>query len=251
VRSTALSTAALAAIISIAAGAPAYSQARAPAGAPELSTAAERVRLSDETTFTRWANAVTRGKVYAQPSPDARAVGRLRLLTEDGFPEVYVALARRRDVDGSAWILLRLPQRPNDVTGWVRRRTLGPFHVVHTRLVVDRRALLVTLYDRGVRRFRARVGIGAPATPTPGGWFWIREKLRVRSNPIYGTRAMGTAAYSDVFTDWPGGGVIGVHGTNEPGLIPGRPSHGCIRLENRDMERLYALTPVGTPLLIR
>jgi lipoprotein-anchoring transpeptidase ErfK/SrfK len=52
-------------------------------------------------------------------------------------------------------------------------------------------------------------------------------------------------------TLWPGGGVVGLHGTSEPGLVPGRPSHGCIRLRNPDIERLYALTPIGTPLLVR
>jgi L,D-transpeptidase catalytic domain len=208
------------------------------------------VRLSNETTFTRWANAVTGARAYARPSEDARQVGRLRLLTEDGFPEVYVLLAKRRDAHGAAWVRLRLPQRPNNVTGWVRRRTLGPFNLVRTRLVVSRRGLRLTLYERGKRRLRARVGIGASGTTTPAGSFWIRAKFHVSGNPLYGTRAMGTAAYSDTLTDWPGGGVIGVHGTSEPGLIPGRPSHGCIRLKNPDIERLYALTPIGTPLLI-
>jgi hypothetical protein len=173
------------------------------------------------------------------------------MLTEDGFPEVYVLLASRRKPDGSTWIRVRLPQRPNGVTGWVRRRALAQFHLIHTRLVVNRRALSVTLYERGRRRFQARVGMGAPGTPTPRGSFWIREKFHVGGSSIYGTRAMGTAAYSSVLTDWPGGGVIGMHGTNEPGLIPGRPSHGCIRMKNRAIERLYALTPIGTPLRIR
>ena len=36
----------------------------------------------------------------------------------------------------------------------------------------------------------------------------------------------------DRLTDWPGGGVVGIHGTNQPELIPGRPSHGCIRVPN-------------------
>jgi lipoprotein-anchoring transpeptidase ErfK/SrfK len=93
--------------------------------------------------------------------------------------------------------------------------------------------------------------MGAPGTPTPTGSFWIREKFRVRGNSIYGTRALGTSGYSDTLTDWPGGGVIGLHGTDAPELIPGRPSHGCVRLRNRDIERLYALAPVGTPVLIR
>ena len=54
-----------------------------------------------------------------------------------------------------------------------------------------------------------------------------------------------------MLTDWPGGGVIGIHGTDQPGLIPGRPSHGCVRVRNGDVKRLYALTPIGTPLLIK
>jgi hypothetical protein len=234
-----------AAIIAIAAAAPAHAQA--PPLPPRLAT----VRLSDELTFTRWANAVLPARAFARPSGDARQVGRLRLLTEDGFPEVYLLLASRQAADGVTWVHLRLPQRPNHITGWVRRSTLGPFHLVHTRLIVNRRALRVTLFDRGTRRFRARVGIGAPGTPTPSGAFWIREKLRVSGDALYGPRAMGTAAYSNVLTDWPGGGVIGLHGTGEPALIPGRPSHGCIRLRNADILRLYALTPIGTPLLIR
>ena len=249
----------LAAIVPIVASAPASAQTPAPppppapapvpAPAPPATTAP--VELSNETTFTRWANAVARADAHAEPSPDARRVGRLRLLTEDGFPEVYVVLTSQLDAHGRTWIRLRLPQRPNNVTGWVRRGQLGPFRLLRTRLVVDRRALRVTLYERGKRRFRARVGIGAPSTPTPAGSFWIREKFHVSGLPLYGTRAMGTAAYSTSLTDWPGGGVVGLHGTSQPSLIPGRPSHGCIRLKNPDIERLYRLTPIGTPLLIK
>jgi hypothetical protein len=237
---------ALATIASIVASVPAHADTPPAAGAPPV-----RVQLSNETTFTRWAGAVARGAAYAQPSTQAPRVGRLRLLTEDGFPEVYVLLESRQDAQGVTWIRLRLPQRPNNVTGWVRRAALGPFKLIHTRLVVSRRTLSITLYDRGARRFRARVGMGAPRTPTPTGAFWIREKFHVHGSPLYGPRAMGTAAYSNVLTDWPGGGVIGVHGTDEPGLIPGRPSHGCVRLRNRDIRRVYALTPIGTPLRIR
>ena len=237
---------ALAAIALVAAGAPAHAEATEPVQEAQQAS----VRLSNETTFTRWANSALPAPVYARPSKHARRAGRLRLLTEEGFPEVYVLLAERRDARGATWVRLRLPQRPNNVTGWVRRGTLGPFHLIHTSLVVNQRTLSITLYDRGRRRFRARLGMGAPSTPTPTGWFWIREKFHVSGNSIYGTRAMGTAAYSNTLTDWPGGGVIGVHGTSEPGLIPGRPSHGCIRMKNPAIERLYALTPIGTPLRI-
>jgi lipoprotein-anchoring transpeptidase ErfK/SrfK len=97
----------------------------------------------------------------------------------------------------------------------------------------------------------APVGIGKPSTPTPGGRFWIREKFRTpRPGGLYGPVAFGSSDYS-VLSDWPGGGIVGIHGTSEPSLIPGRPSHGCIRVRNRAVRRLWRLMPIGTPLLIR
>ena len=62
--------------------------------------------------------------------------------------------------------------------------------------------------------------------------------------------AFGTSALSNVETDWPGGGVIGIHGTNEPWLIPGHPSHGCIRVPDSEVVQLAKLLPIGTPLTI-
>ena len=52
---------------------------------------------------------------------------------------------------------------------------------------------------------------------------------------VYGPVAFITSATSPTLTDWPGGGIVGVHGTNTPGLIPGRISHGCVRLRNADI----------------
>ena len=66
---------------------------------------------------------------------------------------------------------------------------------------------------------------------------------------VYGLWAFGTSAYS-VLSDWPGGGVVGIHGTNEPQRIPGRPSHGCVRVPNRAISRLARIMPVGTPVRI-
>jgi lipoprotein-anchoring transpeptidase ErfK/SrfK len=73
---------------------------------------------------------------------------------------------------------------------------------------------------------------------------------RYRS-PFYGPVAFGTSARSPTLTDWPGGGYIGIHGTDQPSLIPGAISHGCIRMRNADILRLAALMPVGTPITVR
>lgn len=209
-------------------------------------------RLSDEAKLSRWAYPAREALVRTAPSDQARAIDRLRILTEDRLPETYLLLRRRiRPGDGD-WVRLRVPGRPNGRTGWVPRDALGSFHRVRTSVTVDRRRLRVTVRRRGRIVFRAPVGIGACSTPTPAGRFWIREKFRVAGGGgVYGPRALGTAAYAPRLTDWPSGGVIGFHGTNQPGLVPGRPSHGCIRLRNADIVGFYRLVPVGTPLRIR
>jgi hypothetical protein len=206
------------------------------------------VKLSDERLTTKWAHTADLQPVFSRPSGSARRLARLRLLTEDRFAEVYLVLSKWTNPAGNTWLKIRVPKRPNGVTGWVRAGALGDLHTVHTQLRVNKHTLRVTLYDHGRKRFGARIGVGKAATPTPAGHFWIREKFRVGGHTLYGPRAIGTSAYAPYLTDWPGGGVVGLHGTNQPSLIPGRPSHGCIRLRNADILRLYKLAPVGTPI---
>ncbi len=185
------------------------------------------------------------------PTSHARKITRTHFLTEDGFPEVYPILRSWRDSNLHTWLEVRIPMRPNGRKGWVRRSALGPLYRVQTLLVVIRSKLRATLYRRGRPIWKAPVGIGKPSTPTPAGHFWIREKFRTPgSGGLYGPVAFGTSDYS-VLSDWPGGGIIGIHGTNEASLIPGRPSHGCIRVRDQAVRRLWRLMPIGTPLLIR
>jgi lipoprotein-anchoring transpeptidase ErfK/SrfK len=194
---------------------------------------------------SEWAHAVNIAAIRAKPDATAKRVATTRLLTEDKLAEVYAVVKQR-----GRWVQVRIPGRPNGRKGWVRRTALGPIRSVDTRITIDRAATTLTL-RRGARVvFKARVGVGKPSTPTPAGTFWIREKLRFTQRPLYGSHALGTSAYAKV-SDWPGGGVVGIHGTDQPALIPGRPSHGCIRLRNEDMARLYKLTPIGTPVIIR
>ena len=206
-------------------------------------------RLSDEQTVTRFANSHGRAVIRFAPRHGARVVGRLRPWTEDGFREVYLALPAYRDPRGRLWIKVRIPGRPNGRRGWVPREALGPLRRVNTRLVVNRKRLRATLFRDGREIWSSHVGIGAPRTPTPRGSFYVRERLRVPPGTIYGPWAFGTSAYS-VLSDWPGGGVVGIHGTDRPDLIPGRPSHGCVRVPNRAIRRLARLLPVGTPVRI-
>lgn len=198
-----------------------------------------------------WSHAQRPAPVWREPARSSGAIARLHPDTEDGRPEIYLVIGSRVDEFGRDWRRIRLPGRPNGRTGWVLRRHLGTAHTVRTYLLIEREQLRARLY-RGRRLvWSARVGIGAPGTPTPTGRFWVRERLRsVGRGGLYGPYAFGTSAYS-VLSDWPGGGVIGIHGTNQPRLVPGRPSHGCVRLRNADIRRLWRLLPLGTPVRIR
>ena len=157
----------------------------------------------------------------------------------------------RVEVEGRLWVRVRLPVLPNNTTGWVPRDRLGAYNAVRTHLIIDTRRLRARLVRGGRTVFRSPVGVGQSRWPTPKGKFFIRNRLRGFTDPVYGPLAFGTSARSAVLTDWPAGGFIGIHGTNQPGLLPGRVSHGCIRMRNADILRLARRMPVGTPLTIR
>src|SRR6476659_7390164 len=133
--------------------------------------------LSNRTTFTRWAYTNLTLKAKSKPGGKGRTVGKLHFNTEDGPPEIYLALQMYTDAKGNEWVQTQLPGRPNGRVGWVPREGLGEFHLIHLQLVV-RRKLRATLYKNGKKIFKAPVGLGKSATPTPGGKFWIREKLK-------------------------------------------------------------------------
>ena len=230
--------------------APAFAADALPSGAMQPAATRHKDQiLSNERTFTRWAYVARIAPIYAQPSTSSKRVTRLHWYTEDGFPEVYLLLRSHWDSHDRQWINLRIPMRPNGRTGWVPGDVLSRFHLTHTLVVVNRERLRMYIYMNGRKRWSAPVGVGKPSTPTPAGHFWIRERFRI-SNPGsgYWPYAFGTADYSTL-SDWPGGGVVGIHGPYyQPQAIPGRISHGCIRLHRADDAWLAHHIELGTPL---
>lgn len=208
-------------------------------------------RISNERTTTYWAYPAQAAPVRLHARVNSRQVDRLHFMTEDSLPEVYLVLAQVV-YPHETWFEIRLPGRPNGRTGWVREQGLGPLHVTHKLVVVDERRLRLTVYVWGRKIFSAPVAIGKPSTPTPTGHFWIREKMGPlpASDPYY-PYALGTADYSTL-TEWPRGGIVGIHGPYGAPTweIPGRISHGCIRLHVSDVWWLGQHLQVGTPLRV-
>lgn len=225
--------------------APAQVPLTPPPGGP-----AGQVGLSNERTITRWAYPVATVQVRAWPSGGSRAIGPLRLHSGDGASEVYVVLASWRDGRGVEWARIRVPGRPRSRVGWVTRTALGSYGTSRNAIRINRRLLTLTGYRNGKVVLHAPVGVGKQGTPTPDGHYWIRDRFLLPPGTILGAAAMTTSATSATLTDWPGGAIVGIHGTNEPGLVPGRPSHGCVRMHDADARRLYRLATPGTPVEI-
>src|SRR5207245_10951806 len=86
---------------------------------------------------------------------------------------------------------------------------------------------------------RYPICLGKTGTPPPVGRFYLISLMNPAvPDSIYGVYAYGLSAYSNAITNWRWGGVIGLHGTNDPSSIGKRMSHGCVRMRNRDIVRL-------------
>jgi lipoprotein-anchoring transpeptidase ErfK/SrfK len=96
------------------------------------------------------------------------------------------------------------------------------------------------------------IAVGAAASPSPTGEFRITNRVM---NPTYYHPGTVIPAGKDnpVGTRWLGLSQkgYGIHGTNVPRSIGRAASHGCIRLRNRDMERLFSMLRIGDVVQIR
>jgi len=107
-------------------------------------------------------------------------------------------------------------------------------------ILIDTTKRKLTLFCNGEPYRQFPVAVGKPETPTPiGKWRIARKALNWGIG--FGTRWMG------LNVNW---GIYGIHGTNKLYSIGDYQSHGCIRMHNRNVEQLYPLISVGTPVII-
>jgi hypothetical protein len=246
----------LAAILGVFAAASATSSQAAPEPAlpepvPPAFIIPEPELLATSRDVAQWATVARGVPVHAHADSASSVVASLATRTPEGTTNVVSVVGGARDQAGELWMAVRVPALPSNITGWVLRGALGGYTFVHTHLVVDLERRSAELLLAGRTIFRARIGIGKSSSPTPTGEYYVRSKIWSLRSPFYGPLAFGTSARSRTLTDWPGGGFVGIHGTNQPRLIPGSVSHGCIRMRNDDILELGRLMPVGTPLTIR
>ena len=115
--------------------------------------------------------------------------------------------------------------------------------------LVDRKLAVI---DNGIMIAEFQVSVGAELSPSPTGEFKVVSRVL---NPTYYKPGNVIPAGKDnpVGTRWVGLSLkgYGIHGTNAPRSIGRAASHGCIRLRNRDMEKLFTMLRVGDVVQIR
>jgi L,D-transpeptidase ErfK/SrfK len=124
------------------------------------------------------------------------------------------------------------------------------------RLVLKRSQRRVFVYkdDKVISSYP--VAVGKPGWETPLGEFKV---LTMELNPIFKSFKTGRVIppgldnplgvrWIGIWTD--GETQLGFHGTNEPELIGQAVSHGCIRMLNKDVVKLYAQVKNGTPVQV-
>jgi hypothetical protein len=168
--------------------------------------------------------------------------------TETGAPLVFLLVDPPRQ---ERRVEVMLPVRPNGSRGWVDARDLS-ITSHHYRIEVHTTGHRLVVSESGRAVMSVPIAVGTHNTPTPGGTFYVKELLRPPDpGGPYGSYAYGLSGFSNVISSFGSGdGVIGIHGTNEPGSIGRDVSHGCIRMLNEDIERLATFLPLGTPVEI-
>jgi hypothetical protein len=214
-----------------------------PALAPAASPSGQAVRLPAAGELIS-----SRAVVRAAPAKNAHILRVLHRVRTDGQFTVVLAIATRRSADGQRWYELSLPGRPNGQRGWVRDELLD-LRTVANRIVVrvgERRIFVRRIADNRLLA-SGIVAVGKPGAETPLGHDFYVQGRFVPRDPFFGRFVLETTAYSKL-SDWPGGGLAGIHGTNQPQLLGQAVSHGCVRVSDSIARALDRLAPLGTPI---
>jgi hypothetical protein len=121
------------------------------------------------------------------------------------------------------------------------------------KIVINLAARSLALFDKDKKIRLYPIGPGKESTPTPVGYYSIRSK---DINPTW-------IDPSDPEFSIPSGAAnplgyrwmefysnYGIHGTNKPESIGHYVSNGCIRMNEKDVEALFDLVEIGTPVEI-
>lgn len=182
------------------------------------------------------------------PYPNALAPDRKVPGTWYGYPSVLPVVAETKDR-----LKVRLAQRPNETTTWIKRDA-AVLTVTHWAILVDTSQHRLYVFHNGIQESSFPVGNGASRTPTPTGTYFVAFHAPP-NGPGYGSVMLETSAHSNVYRTFEGGNdaIIAIHGPvgsdAQIGTRGAAISNGCIRMHNWDLKQVRHV-PNGAPVLL-
>ena len=185
------------------------------------------------------------GAVEVHTAPDGPM---LRRITNPLYGTIPLQFLVKSPVTNSGWIEVHLPTRPNGSSGFVRASDVV-LNETGVQVLIEQRFRRLSVWDGGRLVFETPVAVGKDRTPTPNGLYYVQGV--VRASGAYGPFIMALSSHSEVHKTFAGGdGLVGIHGTNQPGLIGQAVSNGCIRLPNAAITQVVRLVPPGAPVTV-
>ncbi|GAA6617007.1 L,D-transpeptidase [Scytonema sp. NUACC26] len=124
-------------------------------------------------------------------------------------------------------------------------------------LKINLRQRQVTVYQGENLIKSYPIAVGRRGWETPVGSFRVRDMLVNPTwiHPKTGKSIPGGDAENPLGNYWIGFWTngkdwVGFHGTPNPETVGTAASHGCIRMYNQDIEELFKLVSVGTPVTV-
>lgn len=124
--------------------------------------------------------------------------------------------------------------------------------VAAPKLIINLPSRTIGLYSQDICLKEYPVAIGKPSTPTPLGSFNVFYKeVNPTWYPVPGGDFVPSGPENPLGYRWMGFfTTYGIHGTNAPWSIGEAVSNGCVRMQEADVEELFELVPIGTPVYI-
>lgn len=187
--------------------------------------------------------------------PTQGARGAAHLWTNTGFSNrraVYPVVRHQVMADGSEWLQVRALRNRTQVKVWIPRWATRRV-LIRYRIKIDISSRLTTVYRDGKVARRFRVVVGAPATPTPTGTWYVVDRLHLWNSWSRGRWALATSAFSRVLKRFDGGqGQVALHARGSLGEPVGTAaSHGCVRFNNGAMAWMARTIPNGTLIQVQ
>lgn len=121
------------------------------------------------------------------------------------------------------------------------------------KIGINAASRMLILYENGKKVRMYPVGVGTPSTPTPPGFYSVQTKEVDPTwiDPSDTTVQIPAGPDNPLGYRWIGfHGTYGIHGTNNPSSVGYYVSNGCVRMYEEDVEELYPLVSVGTPVMV-